>query len=68
MNDMNALGNNAMSTSSPLVWALLGERTGDNNQVLALAEELGLPFEKIWQIGRQKIFDGILDRLDTDAS
>ncbi|MEO6433831.1 MAG: ELM1/GtrOC1 family putative glycosyltransferase [Sphingomicrobium sp.] len=31
-------------TSEPIVWALLGERTGDNNQVLALAEALGHPF------------------------
>lgn len=32
--------------SSPLrVWALLGEKIGDNNQLLALAEGLGLPFE-----------------------
>jgi mitochondrial fission protein ELM1 len=29
----------------PRVWLLLGERQGDNNQVLALAEALGLPFE-----------------------
>jgi len=29
----------------PRVWALLGERVGDNNQVLALAEALGWPFE-----------------------
>lgn len=27
------------------IWVLLGKRTGDNNQVLALAEALGLPFE-----------------------
>ena len=27
------------------VWALLGARAGDNDQVLALAEALGLPFE-----------------------
>lgn len=27
------------------VWALLGARAGDNNQVIALAEALGLPFE-----------------------
>ena len=27
------------------VWVLIGERTGDNNQALALAEALGLPFE-----------------------
>ena len=28
------------------VWALLGAHQGDNNQVLALAEALGLPFER----------------------
>jgi len=27
------------------VWAILGARQGDNNQVLALAETLGVPFE-----------------------
>lgn len=27
------------------IWALLGDHRGDNNQVLALAESLGLPFE-----------------------
>lgn len=27
------------------IWALVGARAGDNNQVLALAEALGLPFE-----------------------
>jgi mitochondrial fission protein ELM1 len=32
--------------SEPLrIWALLGHRKGDNNQVLALLEALGLPFE-----------------------
>ena len=30
--------------SAPLIWVLLGERTGDNNQALALAEALGMPF------------------------
>jgi mitochondrial fission protein ELM1 len=30
------------------VWALLGPHRGDNNQVLALAETLGLPFEEKW--------------------
>lgn len=33
------------STPPPRVWALLGPRAGDNNQVLALAEALGWPFE-----------------------
>ena len=30
---------------TPRIWVLLGPRTGDNNQALALAEALGLPFE-----------------------
>ena len=29
----------------PRIWLLLGERRGDNNQLLALGEALGLPFE-----------------------
>ena len=33
-----------MSTSK-LIWILAGNRRGDNNQMLALAEALGLPFE-----------------------
>ena len=37
----------AMNRASPRVWALIGQRTGDNNQVLALAEELGLPFRTV---------------------
>ena len=31
--------------TGPRIWVLLGPRTGDNNQALALAEALGLPFE-----------------------
>jgi mitochondrial fission protein ELM1 len=31
--------------NEPRIWVLLGPRTGDNNQALALAEALGLPFE-----------------------
>lgn len=34
-----------MSDKQLRIWALLGSRVGDNNQVLALAEALGLPFE-----------------------
>ena len=30
------------------VWALLGPHRGDNNQILALADALGLPFEQKW--------------------
>lgn len=32
-------------TAHPRIWLLLGHRRGDNNQVLALGEALGLPFE-----------------------
>src|SRR5690242_19845256 len=28
------------------IWALLGPHRGDNNQILALAEAIGLPFEE----------------------
>ena len=35
----------APDKSAARVWALLGPHRGDNNQVLALAEVLGLPFE-----------------------
>ena len=36
-----------MPAKPPLrVWALLGPHRGDNNQVLALAEALGLPFDE----------------------
>ena len=31
--------------TEPVIWVLIGERTGDNNQALALAEALNLPFE-----------------------
>jgi len=32
-------------SENPRVWLLIGHRRGDNNQVLALGEALGLPFE-----------------------
>lgn len=34
-----------MSEGKPRIWVLLGSRRGDNNQLLALAEALGMPFE-----------------------
>ena len=34
-----------MTQQPPRIWVLLGERRGDNNQLLALAEALGFPFE-----------------------
>lgn len=33
------------SEPAPRIWALLGPNRGDNNQVLALADALGMPFE-----------------------
>jgi hypothetical protein len=34
-----------MNEKLPRIWVLLGDRRGDNNQLLALAEAMGLPFE-----------------------
>ena len=34
-----------MTAVHPRIWVLLGHRTGDNNQLLALAEALKMPFE-----------------------
>ncbi|MGH6706291.1 MAG: ELM1/GtrOC1 family putative glycosyltransferase, partial [Sphingomicrobium sp.] len=35
-----------LALQQPLrIWALLGPHRGDNNQVIALAEAMGLPFE-----------------------
>src|SRR3954465_15670068 len=43
---MAMAGMNNKSGTPTRVWALLGPHRGDNNQVLALAEALGLPFEQ----------------------
>lgn len=43
---MVAVGMNDKTDQQIRVWALLGAHRGDNNQVLALAEALGLPFER----------------------
>jgi hypothetical protein len=45
---MAAVGMNDKTGHPIRVWALLGPHRGDNNQVLALAEALGLPFEEKW--------------------
>jgi len=34
-------------TANPRVWVLVGERTGDKNQLLRLADELGKPFRTV---------------------
>jgi mitochondrial fission protein ELM1 len=36
----------AVVRRAPRVWVMLGHKAGDNSQVLALAEALGLPFEE----------------------
>ena len=43
---MAGLGMNNKTGQQIRVWALLGPHRGDNNQILALAEALGLPFEE----------------------
>ena len=43
---MGVAGMNNKTGQAIRVWALLGPHRGDNNQVLALAEALGLPFEE----------------------
>jgi mitochondrial fission protein ELM1 len=45
---MATVGMNDKTEREMRVWALLGPHRGDNNQVLALAEALGLPFEEKW--------------------
>lgn len=45
---MAAAGMNNKTGQKMRVWALLGPHRGDNNQVLALAEALGLPFDEKW--------------------
>src|SRR4051794_35561263 len=45
---MATVGMNDKTDRDLRVWALLGPHRGDNNQVLALAEALGLPFEEKW--------------------
>ncbi|MEO6255985.1 MAG: ELM1/GtrOC1 family putative glycosyltransferase [Sphingomicrobium sp.] len=45
MGRIPAAESHALSEPRPRIWALLGHRRGDNFQVLALAQGLGLPFE-----------------------
>ncbi len=42
---MQALMDKQVTANPPLIWLLLGHKAGDNNQVLSLAESLGLPFD-----------------------
>lgn len=44
----------------PRIWGLLGHRTGDNNQLLALCEELALPFEtRTLDYNRMRALEGL---------
>ena len=46
---------------APRIWGLLGHRAGDNNQLLALCEELGLPFEtRTLAYNRLRLLEGFL--------
>ncbi len=46
---------------SPRIWVLLGHKAGDNNQVLALAEALGLPFEsKLFRYRRTELLSNLI--------
>lgn len=55
------------------IWALLGPRRGDNNQVLALAEALELPFESItlrynqWRWLQPRLLGSSLRSLTADS-
>ncbi len=46
----------------PGIWALLGQRQGDNNQVLALADALGMPYRKVTlRYNGWRVFDKYLE-------
>ena len=50
-------------SSVPAVWALMGHKTGDNEQVLALAEGLGWPFEpKRFTYARWEVIPNLIMR------
>lgn len=42
----------SMTAAPPMIWVLLGRRTGDNSQMLTLAQASGLPF-----LARQMVFN-----------
>jgi len=60
-------------TRGPRIWALLGAHAGDNNQVLALAEALGLPFEakplryNHWRHLKPRLLGSSLRSLEKDS-
>lgn len=60
-------------SKQPRVWLLLGSRKGDNNQVLALGEALGVPFEtrtmfyKWLARARMKLFKSSIGHLQASS-
>lgn len=46
--------------SHPRIWGLLGHRTGDNNQLLALCEEIGSAFEtRTLEYNQMRLLEGM---------
>ena len=62
------------SRRTPRVWLLLGHKAGDNNQVLALAEALGWPWEekrivyRPWELLSNRLLGITLCGIDRGAS
>lgn len=58
----------------PRTWLLLGQKTGDNNQLLALAEALAWPFEtrqlryRAWELLTNRLLGATLAGVDSDNS
>jgi uncharacterized protein len=59
---------------TPCVWLLLGHKAGDNNQVLALAEALGWPWQekrivyRPWELLSNRLLGATLCGIDRGAS
>jgi hypothetical protein len=64
----------AAIASPPVVWVLMGNKAGDNTQVLALAEALGGPFEvkqlayKKFEYVHHALFGATIAGVDADRS
>ncbi len=62
------------SQAGPRTWLLLGQKAGDNNQVLALAEALGWPFEvrhihaRAWELLPHLLLRSTLAGIDRQRS
>lgn len=64
----------SQTTQQPLVWVLLGQKAGDNNQVLALAEQLPWSFQskhfdyRAFEIITNRLLGATLAGLDRKSS